>query len=253
MAKKKVFKGIINGQVFDSVQEYNTRMSELIASGEDIEASSQTSIQDVEETCDCKDECGKDIDISEGVVNMLPGFNPRSTQGSFLNELVTDNPNLDEENFAKVRKYHSENYSKMVDKINHMDYYEAKGYLNDINVVLTEITDVDSDVKKSDKDICRRIANLQKNLENIKRSYRVIEEYRNLYEELKSHVVSRIGDLSIKHPDDLILLDNPDKGPNLKDLSSHIQNLLKHIEDKGYSNISIDTFDKLFKDIFNED
>ena len=249
MAKKKVFKGIINGQEFDSVQEYNTRMSELIASGEDIEATSQTSIQDVEETC----EYDKDIDTCEEFVNMLPGFNPRSTQGSFLNELVTDNPNLDEENFAKVRKYHSENYPKMVDKINHMDYYEAKGYLNDINVVLTEITDVDSDVKKSDNDIRERIARLEELLKDAERSHRVIEEYRNLYEELKNHVLSRISDLNIKHPDDLTLLDNPDKGPNLKDLSVHIQNLLKHIEDKGYSNISIDAFDKLIKDIFNVD
>ena len=160
---------------------------------------------------------------------------------------------MDEENFTKVRKYHSENYPKMVDKINHMDYYEAKGYLNDINVVLTEITDVDSDVKKSDNDIRERIASLEELLKDTERSHRVVEEYRNLYEELKNHVLSRIGDLNIKHPDDLTLLDNPDKGSNLKDLSSHIQNLLKHIEDKGYSNISIDAFDKLIKDIFNID
>lgn len=253
MAKKKVFKGVINGQEFDNVQEYNTRMSELIASGEDIEASSQTSIQDVEDVCSGEPYCDKCADTVEEFVNMLPGFNPRSTQGSFLNELVTDNPNLDEENFAKVRKYHSENYPKMVDKINHMDYHTAKGYLNDINVVLMEITDVDSDVKKSDNDIRARIASLEELLKDAERSHSVIEEYRNLYEELKSHVLSRIGDLNIKHPDDLTLLDNPDKGPNLKDLSSHIQDLLKHIEDRGHSNINIDVFDKLIKDIFNVD
>lgn len=253
MAKKKAFKGVINGQVFDNVQEYNTRMSELIANGEDIEASSQTSIQDMEETCGCVDEYDKDIDTSDGVVNMLPGFNPRSIHGGFLNELVTDNPNLDEENFNKVQNYHFINFPKMIDKINKMDYHAAKGYLNDINMILAEIIDADSDLKKSDNNIWSRIAKLQKDLENIKRSYRVIEEYRNLYEELKSHVLSRISDLNIKRPDDLTLLDNPDKGPNLKDLSSHIQNLLKHIEDKRYSNINIDTVDKLIKDIFNGD
>lgn len=252
MAKKKVFKGVINGQVFDNVQEYNTCMSELIASGTDIEASSHTCIQDVEETCEVG--CDKDINTSEGVVNMLPGFNPRSIHGGFLNELVTDNPNLDKENFNKVQNYHSINFPKMIDKINKMDYHAAKGYLNDINVILTEIIDVDSDVKSNEDNIWSRIAKLQKNLENIKRSYRVIEEYRNLYEKLKNHVLSRIGDLNIKCPDDLTLLDNPDKGPNLKDLSSHVRNLFKHIEDKGYSsNINIDAVDKLIKDIFNGD
>ena len=197
MAKKKVFKGIINGQEFDSVQEYNIRMSELIASGEDIEATSQTSIQDVEDVCNGEPDCDKCADTTEEFVNMLPGFNPRSTQGSFLNELVTDNPNLDEENFAKVRKYHSENYPKMVDKIKQMDYHAIKGYLNDINVVLAEITDIDSDVKKNDKDIRERIASLEELLTDAKRCYPVIKEYRDLYQNLKLQVIDRINFLNL--------------------------------------------------------
>lgn len=198
MAKTKVFKGIINGQEFDNVQAYNTRMNELIASGEDIEATSQTSIQDVEDVCteENENDCSKGTNTGEEFVNMLPGFNPRTALNSFLNELVTENPNLDEENFAKVRKYHEENYPKMVDKIERMDYHAAKGYLNDINVVLTEITNADSDVKKSDNDIRTQIASLEEQLKDVERCYRVIKEYRDLYQELKSRVVNRINHLN---------------------------------------------------------
>ena len=194
MAKKKVFKGIINGQEFDNVQEYNTRMNELIASGEDIEATSQTSIQDVEDVCakENENDCCKETSTDEEFVNMLPGFNPRTSLNSFLDELVTDNPDLDKENFIKVHKYHEDNLPKIIKKINKMDYHAAKGYLNDINVVLTEITNTDSDVKKSDNDIRERIASLQEELEDIKRCYPVIKEYHDLYQELKCRVVDRI-------------------------------------------------------------
>lgn len=221
MAKKKVFKGVINGQEFDNVQEYNTRMNELIASGEDIEATSQTSIQDVEDVCSGEPDCDKCVDTGEEFVNMLPGFNPRSTQGSFLNELVTDNPNLDEENFNKVYKYHNENYPKMINKINHMDYYAAKGYLNDINVVLAEITDVDSDVKKSDNDIRARIASLEEQLKDAERCYPVINEYRDLYQGLKSHVEKRISQFvtdkpatKLSNPEEVITAENAEKLTN---------------------------------------
>ena len=196
MAKKKVFKGIINGQEFDNVQEYNARMNELVASGEDIEASSQTSIQDVEDTCEDENDCCKETNTNEEFVNMLPGFNPRTALNSFLNELVTENPSLDEENLIKVHNYHKDNLPKIIEKIGKMDYHAAKGYLNDINVVLTEITNADSDVKKSDNDIRTRIAGLEEQLNDVSRCYRVIEEYNDLYQELKCRVTSRINDLN---------------------------------------------------------
>ena len=196
MAKKKVFKGIINGQEFDNVQEYNTRMNELVASGEDIEASSQTSIQDVEDTCENENDCCKGTNTDEEFVNMLPGFNPPSALGSFLDELVTENPNLDEENLIKIHNYHKDNLPKIVEKINKMDYHAAKGYLNDIDHILMEIINTNDNVKKSDHDINERIASLQEKLEDVKRCYRVIEEYNDLYHELKCRVTSRINDLN---------------------------------------------------------
>ena len=196
MAKKKVFKGVINGQEFDNVQEYNARMNELVASGEDIEASSQTSIQDVEDTCENENDCCKGTNTDEEFVNMLPGFNPPSVLGSFLNELVTENPNLDEENLIKIHNYHKDNLPKIIEKISKMDYHAAKGYLNDIDHILMEITTTNDEVKKNDHDINERIASLQEKLDDVKRCYRVIEEYNDLYQELKCRVTSRINDLN---------------------------------------------------------
>lgn len=237
MAKKKVFKGIINGQEFDNVQEYNTRMNELIASGEDIEATSQTSIQDVEDVCteENENDCNKGTSTGEEFVNMLPGFNPRTALNSFLNELVTENPNLDEENFAKVRKYHDENFPKMVDKIERMDYHAAKGYLNDINVVLTEITNADSDVKKSDNDIRTQIASLEEKLEDAKRCYPVIEEYRDLYQELKSRVVDRINHLNRNTPNEEKL-----EKPNLNMLDGLVDIKPEKVDVNGILNLLSD-------------
>ena len=46
MKQIKVFKGKINGEVFDNVHSYNTRMTELISKGvTNIEATSSTSIK----------------------------------------------------------------------------------------------------------------------------------------------------------------------------------------------------------------
>lgn len=193
MAKKKVFKGVINGQAFNNVQEYNTRMNELIASGEDIEASSQTSIQDVE---DVEDVCTGENCDTESFVNMLPGFNPRSDKGNFLNELVTNNPNLDEENFAKVCNFHKTNLPKMINKIQNMDYHALMGYLNDINVVLSEIKNANDIVAHNDTNVRNNIKQLQQELKDINRCYRVIEEYEGLYYELKSQIESRMNTLN---------------------------------------------------------
>ena len=47
--RKSVFRGIINGEEFTNVQDYNARMNELIAAGEVVEASSSTRVENVED------------------------------------------------------------------------------------------------------------------------------------------------------------------------------------------------------------
>lgn len=45
--RKSVFRGIINGEEFTNVQDYNARMNELIAAGEVVEATSSTKVENV--------------------------------------------------------------------------------------------------------------------------------------------------------------------------------------------------------------
>ena len=49
MAKKTVFTGVINGEKFDNVADYNARINELISKGVEISAASSTEIRNVDE------------------------------------------------------------------------------------------------------------------------------------------------------------------------------------------------------------
>lgn len=56
---KTIFEGIINGEKFSSVQEYNARMIELMNAGKEVNASSHTKSVNESAGCDCRCTCDK--------------------------------------------------------------------------------------------------------------------------------------------------------------------------------------------------
>lgn len=132
MKTKTIFKGVINGKEFNNVNEYNAALTELMAKGVAINASTSTSTELVDE---------------EPNINMLPGFGVMSSKvmsskvmGSnkmaYVDNYVTGNDETDSENLANLAKYLDENMEKVIRKVSDMDYAALKEYEGDVKNVL---------------------------------------------------------------------------------------------------------------------
>lgn len=102
--RKVVFKGIINGQEFDNVKDYNEAMNKLLANGvTNISASSETKVvnetEPVKEVEDIENDSNYEFDPQE----FLPFFNNEST-GYYLDTLVSDDDKLNEKNLKYVEE-----------------------------------------------------------------------------------------------------------------------------------------------------
>ena len=70
--KKTIFEGVINGQVYNDVKEYNDVISTMIANGDVFEASTSTKTIDVCDNCECEQcTCGE---CESPVINLYFGF-----------------------------------------------------------------------------------------------------------------------------------------------------------------------------------
>ena len=127
MKTKTIFKGVINGKEFNNVNEYNAVLTELMAKGVAINASTSTSTELIDE---------------EPNINMLPGFGVMSSKvmGSnkmaYVDNYVTGNDEADSEKLANLAKYLDKNIERVTRKILDMDYAALKEYEHDVKNVL---------------------------------------------------------------------------------------------------------------------
>lgn len=205
MAKKTVFKGLINGQEFDNVQDYNKEMARLIQEGGNINAASSTSIQDVDETLQAE----PDNDSGEQIKyypNMLPGFNPPPTTGNFLDELVTEDETTDQERFESIKTFHKNELPLILHEIEKMDEHAAGNYLKDIERILASITEIQSVCVDSLKEIDKSLKELQAERNDINRCFPIIDEYKDLYQTLKNATLNQTRTMNTE-------VDNPCDNP----------------------------------------
>ena len=95
--RKVVFKGVINGEEFDNVKDYNDKINELIAKGGQINASSDTHIADEPEPVEQKfDELG------ERMSKLTPYFEDDSDE-HYLDKLVTGDDEIDKKRLEVVK------------------------------------------------------------------------------------------------------------------------------------------------------
>ena len=144
MKQIKVFKGKINGEVFDNVHSYNTRMTELISAGvTDIEASSSTSIRMVDDSstelptgidsnvCAC-DDIDEDLSI-------YPYFDIDDPK--YLDLLVTNNPTTNTEAYNEASKILDKCYLYIMDNLYNedVDIDTKKEYLEGVRRIISDI------------------------------------------------------------------------------------------------------------------
>lgn len=121
---KTIFKGVINGVEFDNVTDYNKKLTELLAAGENVNASTSTS------TVNVQDEQDEDV-------RMLPGFDKmESDRKSYVNNYVTGNDETDSEKLSKLANSLDSNLEKIIRKVSDMDYAALKEYESDVKNVL---------------------------------------------------------------------------------------------------------------------
>lgn len=129
MKTKTIFKGVINGKEFNNVNEYNAVLTELMAKGVAINASTSTSTS-------------TELIDEEPNINMLPGFGVMSSKvmGSnkmaYVDNYVTGNDEADSEKLANLAKYLDKNIERVTRKILDMDYAALKEYEHDVKNVL---------------------------------------------------------------------------------------------------------------------
>ena len=166
---KTIFKGVINGVEFDNVAAYNKRLTELLAAGENVNASTSTSTVD---TCD---HCGNVECTCEGrKANMLPGFENDEAIENYVDKFVTGDDMLDKSNLESYKDYLADNFEGVRLAVNGMNLVSLKGYLNDLHEVLDII---DEDMQDTLETIHRR----EKELQTLRKAKEVLDVWNEYY------------------------------------------------------------------------
>lgn len=178
MAKKTIFKGVINGKEFDNVLAYNQEMQTLITKGENINASSQTSIEDDNNCCgNCEtcDKCQESIDF-------LPYFsNPKEY---YLDRLIVEDGTTNVKNIEELKMSLTRAGKHILNSVNEMDAHALENYKKDIKDVIKVL---DSD--KIDNE--NSLVSLSKKINMLRYADKVI----NLMNDFYSDIYNRINDI----------------------------------------------------------
>lgn len=190
MAKKTVFKGVINGKEFDNVQAYNQEMQSLIATGADINASSQTSIEDDKcccGNCETCDKCQESIDF-------LPYFS--NPQEYYLDRLITEDGATNDKNIEELKMLLTQSGKHILNSVNKMDEHALENYKKDLKDVIKTLDSDKIDNKKSLDSLSKKMSMLH-----------YADEAINLMNEFYSTIYNRITD--IKKPTECIEQNKP--------------------------------------------
>ena len=146
MKQIKVFNGTINGEKFDNVQAYNTRMTELINAGAtNIEASSSTSIKFVEdESMEMTTGIGTDTPICacdeiDEDLTIYPYF--EADDPKYLDILVTADPATNAEAYKETNTLLDKCFLYITDNLYDKDlpYGCKKNYLERVEEIIASI------------------------------------------------------------------------------------------------------------------
>lgn len=189
MAQKKVFKGTINGVEFNNVQEYNAEMTRLINEGKDVNASSQTTIENVEENVNSCDSIATPV-------RMLPGFDIPNVH--YINNYIGEDTSDNMEYVDETEENLANNYPRIVEKLEQMDQAALENYHKDVTGTLSKIT--------TDKDsTAKALANVEKEIEDLETKWQILDDssdlidvYHKFYAQVKDAIESRLDKVQTK-------------------------------------------------------
>ena len=172
--RKIVFRGVINGEEFDNVQDYNSRMQELISKGvTEIQATSSTSMKSEEPENKKK----KEFDLTD----YLPYFNDKNY---YLDQLVSDDSALNEKNLAYAEKTFDAAYSDLSRALEdgEVDVNQLLNLANIIKEIRSQVAIDSSENRTAITELTEKITNDTKHLQILNNAKPVLSAVAEYYE-----------------------------------------------------------------------
>lgn len=185
--KKTVFKGVINGKEFNSVEDYNNEMLRALAAGETIKAESHTETVDQEEcNCSCQSKYQKE---AEDRYCMLPRFHDTEY---YIDALVTGEDDKDSEVYAKELEQLSDTFEFIKEQVSKFSDASFDEYYDDVDDVCAMISDDDEDneatianLNEEREELVKRIKDIDQELRICENAKPVITLYQDFYGDVK--------------------------------------------------------------------
>lgn len=184
--KKTVFEGVINGQVYNNVKEYNDVISTMIAKGEVFEASTSTKIIDVCDNCESEQcTCGTCCECESPTINLYFGFDDDQPVADKFLDIDEDNDNT----ISLIEEEMETQLDGISSVIKRMSISELNAYLKDVNAIISSLKDADEKNDKAMEEIESKLCFLMdsSNLHSV-----FIDYYNNI----NSMIVDRVSELT---------------------------------------------------------
>jgi hypothetical protein len=205
MAKKTVFTGVINGEMFDNVQAYNARMNELVAAGiEDICASSSTEIKFEEDptneyTTTTTQDVAAPVDEDLTIYPYMCEDDP-----FYLDLLVTNDPVKNQEAYNEAQKVLEKCYRYTGEVMGECCNCERKEYLEDVTEIIENIDadiadtiramdSVNAKKKRAEEEYHDEINKLNKELDLLAAADKVAGMFKAYYEDVQNEMLTMIN------------------------------------------------------------
>lgn len=178
---KTVFKGTINGKEFNSVEEYNKEMRELLSKGESINASSSTQVVNEEgagtpniEEKNSRSSGEESLEDSEEYTCMLPYFD--DPEFHYLDDTISDDENENSKVLNDIINDLTAAKEDILEVMDDMTLADIKEYAKSLNNVLAKIGSDNTLNQEAINIIDERIA---KHSEEIAKLQNELNKFRN--------------------------------------------------------------------------
>jgi hypothetical protein len=182
--RKTVFEGVINGQVYNDVKEYNDVITTLLENGETFTASTST------KTVDTCDNCGTTPCVCEASaevpdVNLHFGFDFKEPLADHYLSMDEDN----EETMSMLEEEMNAQLNAISTVIKNMSITDLNAYLKDVNTIGGELKNMeetnDAAMEELENKLCFLVDSSS--------LHQMFIEY---YDNIKSMIVDRVSELA---------------------------------------------------------
>ena len=182
--RRTIFEGVINGQVYNNVHEYNDVITTLLANGETFTASTSTKTVDEYESCGTTP-CVCEAPVPQSNVNLHFGFD-------FEEPLADHYLSMDEDNEETMNMLEEEMNAQLdgiSTIINGMSIGDLNAYLKDVNTIGGELKDMEDANDAAMEEIENKLCFLA----DSSVLHQMFIEY---YDNIKSMIVDRVAELA---------------------------------------------------------